>query len=145
MNERERLQEAHEQKMHFLHEFHRQQLHAKDHEINAREHQLSAREMERRAREAEERAERMARSVLEGRFRAPVVEGQAGMKEDKVDKGGAAPGDQSGNEEKEREVWRWMESAREDVDDDNSGQPTRQGDEGSGAGVVEEVGKNRYQ
>jgi hypothetical protein len=61
-NERERLQEAHEQKMHFLHEFHRQQLHAKDHEIRAKDLEVQAREervskemMERRARVAEER------------------------------------------------------------------------------------------
>jgi hypothetical protein len=32
-HERERMQEAHEQKMHFLHEMHRQQLHHKDREI----------------------------------------------------------------------------------------------------------------
>ncbi|KAK3698993.1 hypothetical protein LTR37_016684 [Vermiconidia calcicola] len=52
-NERERLQEMHEQKMHFLHESHRQQLHHKDSEIRAkglevemRDHVLGRKEME---------------------------------------------------------------------------------------------------
>lgn len=87
--------------MHFLHEFHRQQLHAKDHELRAkdleheaREHRISATVMERRAREAEERVKRMDRGA-----------------------GGGA----NGNEEKEREVWRLMGGARKDLDGGEDG------------------------
>jgi hypothetical protein len=135
-NERERLQEAHEQKMHFLHEFHRQQLHAKDHEIAAREHKMSAREMERRAMEAEERAERMARSVMEVKFRAPG-EGQRSEKSgDGIASGGGktANGSESAGEDKENEVWRVMSAAREDQDDG-----------ADGGGVVKQTEKDRHQ
>jgi hypothetical protein len=138
-NERERLQEAHEQKMHFLHEFHRQQLHAKDHEIRAkdleveaREHRMSAREMERRAREAEERVGRMERwkgSGMTGMSGSESKMGEAGVKS-----GVDGSGSWNGNEEKEREVWRSMGAAREDQDGG-----------GDSVGAVKELEKNRYQ
>ena len=131
-NERERLQEAHEQKMHFLHEFHRQQLHAKDHEIRAKDLEVEAREQrvsalhsERRAREAEERVGRVERGVaglggMTGTGVGRAVEGVGGSGR--------------GNEEKERELWRLMGAARED----------QEGGE-DGAGAVKEVEKNRHQ
>lgn len=124
--------------MHFLHEFHQQQLHAKDNEIAAREHQMSAREMERRAKEAEERAERMARSVMEGKFRAP---GEGQKSENGGD--GVASGDgkttssnvsASEDNAKEGEVWRLMSAARENQDDG-----------GDGSVVVKEMEKNGHQ
>ena len=139
VNERERLQEAHEQKMHFLHEFHRQQLHAKEHEMQAREHRMSALEMERRAREAERRAERMVGRVLEGRLRA---DGHGDGKE----RGGgpslrSGDGADAGKEQEEMAVWRLLESAREDQHQNSGG-----GEDGSGGrGDVEEMERSRPQ
>jgi hypothetical protein len=102
----------------------------------AREHQMSAREMERRAKEADERAERMARSVIEGRFKVSS-DGQEGEKSaDGVASGGGktASGSVSAGEDKESEVWRLMSAARGDQDDG-----------GDGGGVVKELDKNRHQ
>lgn len=121
--------------------------------MNAREHQLSAREMERRAKEAEERVERMARSVMEGRFRMSSPQlGVSTIGRDGAETlGNSGDGRDvkivaaDGNDEKEREVWRLMGSAREDVDDENTGERTGQEDHSGATGVVEEMEKNRYQ
>lgn len=89
----------HEQKMHYLHEFHRQQLHAKDHRIAA----------------------------MEAEKKAVQAERLAGMYSEKVghafrpDLGRNAEGGEGEQNEKEREMWRIMGSARPEGDGSGSG------------------------
>lgn len=117
--------------------------------MSAREHQISARELERRAGEAEGRAERMARRVLEGEMMLPLgspKDSPAGDVNGKIAERGGE-GDESGirgvlgNEDREKEVWRLLENAREDVDDEHGRSGKVDGAE-IGGGVVE-IQKNR--
>lgn len=98
------MQEMHEQKMHFLHEYHRQQIHAKDHEIDARDQQISAQEAERRALEAEQRAQRLAEM-----FDSKVKGGTTSVQSEQR-RGNGADG-QKGDQE--TESWKLMREARQ--------------------------------
>lgn len=107
-NERERMQEMHEQKMHYLHEFHLQQIHARDHRIGALEAEARAREAERVA--------GMWSGGGERAWRRRGDEGGLGI----VDGGKERDGDgvvrMIEEREKEGEVWRLMGAAREEGD-----------------------------
>ena len=111
--------------------------------MQAREHRMSALEMERRAREAERRAERMVGRVLEGKFRVggdvKDVEGRKENGEGALLR--SADGADMGKETKETEVWRLLESAREDQDESSGGSEDGSG----GSGDVEDMEGNRPQ
>ena len=94
------MQEMHEQKMRYLHEFHRQQLHAKDHHIAA----IAA---VKRADEAERLAGMYDGQVVrnDGRGSRATVEGCGSVEQTN----------------KEREVWRVMGAARQEDDGGSSG------------------------
>lgn len=99
--------------------------------MDAREHKFSTRELERRLREAEERAEKLARGLVEGRWKGvPKPEGRGGEVK------GMREGSESGN--KESEVWRLMSAASEDQDGGGDG-------DGDEEGAVKEMEKNRHQ
>ena len=97
------MQEMHEQKMHYLHEFHRQQLHAKDHHIAA----MAA---EKRADEAERLA-----GMYDGQVAKNGLQ-QIGSATQGSDKVGDAE-----QMAKEREVWRVMGAARQEDDGGSAG------------------------
>ena len=106
------MQEMHEQKMHFLHEFHRQQLHAKDDEISAKEQEIKAKDHEMNAKEHQisARAAEVERRVADAKRMAGMFDGKVAVD---VKKGREDGGRERGMAEKEAEVWKVMGSARE--------------------------------